>query len=324
MKPLQRLPWLIVSAALIPSPPLTAATTIAPGIHLIPGAATPGAQPDGNSIIIDGPTGLIVVDTGRHPAHTQEVIDFATDNQRPIRAIINSHWHLDHVGGNALLRARYPETEVYASSAINDALSGFLADYHKQLETALSRPDTSPPIADSLRAEMSLIDSGAALQPTRVISQSGPETIAGRRLDIHLERAAVTAGDVWIFDRKTRVLISGDLVTLPAPFLDTACPTRWAQALAHLTSQRFEWLVPGHGAPMRAADLETYRKAFDHLLTCSDDKRRPEAECIEGWLSDSSRLIPDADRAYSRTLLQYYITNVLRGDPEKLAKQCRV
>jgi len=162
------------------------------------------------------------------------------------------------------------------------------------------------------------------LQPTRVIVRSGRQTIAGRPLDIHLERAAVTAGDVWIFDPKTRVLISGDLVTLPAPFLDTACPARWAEALAHLASQRYEWLVPGHGAPMRPADLETYRTAFDHLLVCSNDKQHPDSECIDGWLHDGGRLIPGADRAYSRTLLQYYVTNVLRGDPAKLASQCKV
>jgi glyoxylase-like metal-dependent hydrolase (beta-lactamase superfamily II) len=324
MKPLMSLCWLMTLGALIPAPTPAAATTIAPGIHLIPGTATPGAQPDGNSIVIDAPDGLIVVDTGRHPAHTQQVIDFAVSEGRPVRAIINSHWHLDHVGGNVLLRARYPDTQVYASSAIEDALHGFLADYHKQLETVLSRPDTSPQTADSLRAEISLIDSGPALRPTRVISRSGRQTIAGRPLDIHLERAAVTAGDVWIFDRKTRVLISGDLVTLPAPFLDTACPTRWAQALSRLAAERFEWLVPGHGAPMRAADLATYRKAFDHLLACSDDRQRPEGECIDGWLRDSGRLIPDTDRAYSRTLLQYYVSNMLRGDPGKLASQCKV
>jgi len=162
------------------------------------------------------------------------------------------------------------------------------------------------------------------LQPTRVIVRSGRQIIAGRPLDIHLERAAVTAGDVWIFDPKTRVLISGDLVTLPAPFLDTACPASWAEALAHLASQRYEWLVPGHGAPMRPADLETYRTAFDHLLVCSNDKQHPDSECIDGWLHDGGRLIPGADRAYSRTLLQYYVTNVLRGDPAKLASQCKV
>lgn len=316
--------WLAALALLAPAHRVRAATTVAPGIYLVPGAATPGSQPDGNSIIIDAPQGWVVVDTGRHVEHTQQVIDFAAGRGRPVRAIINSHWHLDHVGGNVLLRARYPDVMIYASSAIDDALGGFLATYRKQLEAALARPEMSPQEASSLRAEVALIDAGPDLRPTQVISESGRRDIAGRPLDIHLERAAVTAGDVWIFDRKTRVLISGDLVTLPAPFLDTACPERWAQALGRLAAERFEWLVPGHGAPMRAADLATYRTAFGHLLACSADRGRPQEACVEGWLTDGGHLIPAAERAYSRALLQYYVSNVLRGDPAKRAKLCEV
>jgi glyoxylase-like metal-dependent hydrolase (beta-lactamase superfamily II) len=328
--------WWVAAAALamlIQQPQLSAnaATTILPGvqtvargIHLVPGAAIPGSQPDGNSVIIDAPEGLIVVDTGRHAAHTQKVLDFAASVRRPVRAIINSHWHLDHTGGNALIRDQYPQAQVYASSAIDGALTGFLANYRKQLETALSREDTSPEAADGFRAEIKLIDTGPELRPTRVISESGSRDIAGRTLRIYLERSAVTAGDVWILDRKTRVLISGDLVTLPAPFLDTACPYRWAQALSHLSEQKFDWLIPGHGPPMRAADLETYRKAFVGLLACSNDTQIPVSQCEDGWLTDSGRLISEADRDYARTLVRYYVGSVLRGDPKKLAKQCEV
>ena len=155
-----------------------------------------------------------------------------------------------------------------------------------------------------------------------MISESGPRDIAGRTLEINLERSTVTAGDVWILDHKTRVLISGDLVTLPAPFLDTACPYRWAQALSHLSEQRFDWLIPGHGSPMRAADLETYRRAFVGLLACSNDTQIPVGQCVDGWLTDSGRLISDADKEYARTLVRYYVSSVLRGDPKKIAKQC--
>lgn len=315
---------LAACALCAPAHCVLAATPIAPGIYLVPGAAAPGSQPDGNSVIIDAPEGLVVFDTGRHVEHTQQIIDFAAGRGQPVRAIINSHWHLDHVGGNALLRARYPDARIYASSAIDEALGGFLASYRKQLEAVLARPETSPQEAISLRAEVALIDSGPALRPTEVISESGRRDIAGRRLDIHLEHAAVTAGDVWIFDRKTRVLISGDLVTLPAPFLDTACPERWEQALGRLAAEPFAWLVPGHGAPMRAADLDTYRTAFAHLLACSADRRRSQEDCVKGWLSDGSQLIPAAERTYSRALLQYYVGSVLRGDPGKMSKLCEV
>src|SRR4051812_8388905 len=84
------------------------------GVRLISGTFTPGTQPDGNSVIFDAPHGLIVVDTGRHPSHTQKIIDAARASGKPIKAIINSHWHLDHIGGNRLIRSAYPDVRVYA------------------------------------------------------------------------------------------------------------------------------------------------------------------------------------------------------------------
>ena len=53
-------------------------TELAPGVDLLPGRFVKGTQPDGNTVILRGRTGLVVVDTGRHPEHTQGVIDFGT------------------------------------------------------------------------------------------------------------------------------------------------------------------------------------------------------------------------------------------------------
>jgi len=117
-----------------------------------------------------------------------------------------------------------------------------------------------------MRAEIGLIDSRWAMEPTYVVGTTGRRTIVGRDLELHLEPNAVTAGDVWVYDPQSRVLLAGDLVTLPAPFLDTACPKRWRSALVHLETTRFITLVPGHGAPMDHDGLKTYRKAFNKLL----------------------------------------------------------
>src|SRR6267154_1584129 len=158
----------------------SAASLIAPGTYLIEGEATPHRQPDGNSIIIAAPKGLIVFDTGRHKEHARQVLDFAREQNRPIAAIINSHWHLDHVGGNPLLRAAFPDIHVYASSAIDAARTGFLADYRAQLVAETARSVKNPEAQASMRAEIALIDAGAALGPTDVITKSAPLTIAGR------------------------------------------------------------------------------------------------------------------------------------------------
>ena len=298
-----------------------AAVAIAPGTYLIQGEATPNRQPDGNSVVIVAPQGLIVFDTGRHQEHAQVVLDFARAQNRPIAAIINSHWHLDHVGGNPRLRAAFPDIRVYASSAIDAARTGFLADYRAQLATEIAASAKNPQAQESMRAEIALIDRGAALGPTDVIAKSAPLNIAGRDLQLHLESHAVTAGDVWVFDPETRVLLAGDLVTLPAPLFESACPARWRASLARLEKARFDWLVPGHGAPMHKQGLNVYRKAFSNLLECAA-ANAGKNHCIDGWINDASMLIDSKDVSYARTLIGYYVDNYLRHPTERILKFC--
>lgn len=303
-----------------------AAAQIAPDTYLIEGEATPNRQPDGNSIIIVAPKGLIVFDTGRHKEHAQQILDFAHAQNRPIAAIVNSHWHLDHVGGNPRLRAAFPDLRVYASSAIDGARTGFLADYRAQLVEEIAQSAKKPKAQDSkalesMRTEIALIDEGAALGPTDVIAKTAPLTIAGRELQLHLESHAVTAGDVWVFDPATRVLLAGDLVTLPAPFFESACPSRWRNSLAHLEKVPFEWLVPGHGAPMKRRAFTAYRKAFSNLLDCAAGNATKNA-CIDGWINDASVVIDSKDVSYARTLIGYYIENYLSHPTERIRKFC--
>ena len=300
---------------------VAAADDLAPGVRLLPGRFVAGEQPDGNTVVFDGAGGLIVFDTGRHAAHTDAIIDYAHARDLPIVAIFNSHWHLDHVGGNARLRKAYPGARVHASGAIEQAMHGFLAKYRAQIEQILARPDADPVQKAALRDELALIDAGPALYPDERIERAGVQAIAGRRVQVGLETRAVTAGDVWLFDPATRTLAAGDLVTLPAPLFDTACPARWQAALGRLAKVDFERLVPGHGAPLTRAQFATWRTAFDHLLACSASKAAKDA-CIGGWMRDAQALVPAAEEKLARGLLDYYVDNSLRGDAAKTRELC--
>jgi glyoxylase-like metal-dependent hydrolase (beta-lactamase superfamily II) len=290
-----------------------AATVIAPDVDLIPGTFVAGSQPDGNTVVFAAKDGLVVFDTGRHPAHTQQIIDFAASAKKLVVAIVNSHWHLDHVGGNVLLRKTYPDVRVYASGAIEDAMHGFLAKYHAQLEDAIGKAGDDTAKQAPWRAEIALIDAGPALFPDERITATSTHTIAGRTFRIGFESHAVTAGDVWLFDRATRVLAAGDLVTLPAPLFDTACAERWKAALVGLAAVDFKTLVPGHGAPMSRDAFATYCRAFDRLLECAASTSTKQA-CIDGWMHNAAPLIPPADETLARSLLDYYIDGNLRAD----------
>ncbi|MBV8519475.1 MAG: MBL fold metallo-hydrolase [Acidobacteria bacterium] len=286
---------------------------VVPGIWLLRGTFTPGHQPDGNTIVFDGTDGLIVVDTGRHVAHTQAILDFAKQRNRPIAAVVNSHWHLDHIGGNAMIRDAYPNVHVYASNALNGALTGFLANYKKQLQGVI--PETQD--ADQRTAyesEVHLIDLGTKLAPDVVITSSGPRTIAGRTLRVGLETNSVTAGDVWLFDESRSVLVSGDLITLPAPFLDTACPSRWGESLDRLAALDFDLVIPGHGAPMTRKQFTAYQSAYHALVSCAASTNEKQ-RCIDDWTA-AIRPLSDADEKFTRSLMGYYV-DVLRSDAAK-------
>jgi glyoxylase-like metal-dependent hydrolase (beta-lactamase superfamily II) len=313
----------IVIALLLFACHTTMASEIEPlndDIFWLRGGFVPGQQPDGNSVILRGDKGLIVVDTGRHIEHTQRILDFARAQKLPITAIINTHWHLDHIGGNPLIKRNHPAAQVYASMAIKGAMDGFLAAYRKDLNTQIAASEDAETKA-AWQAEIRIIDAGKTLFPDVAVKDSGNVTIDGRRLKLNLATHAVTEGDVWLYDRSTRTLIAGDLVTLPVPFLDTACPAGWQRALKSLQRVRFRTLLPGHGAPMSREDLKRYRAGFDRLLSCAASDSAP-AQCGNGWIQSLGDLIPIDDQAFALDLLDYYISQVLRADPKQIAERC--
>lgn len=293
---------------------------IAPGVHLLPGSFVPGRQPDGNSLVLEGKDGLVLVDTGRHAEHTRALIAFATARGGTVAAVFNTHWHLDHIGGNAAVRAAFPDADVLASDAIDGALTGFLAQYRRDLEAVIPTTEDAA-VRAGYEKELALLDTGKALQPDVVISESGRREPGGRALDVHLAAHAVTAGDLWLLDRETRTLIAGDLVTFPVPFLDTACPAHWQAALGSLADADFARLVPGHGPVLSPADFATWRRAFDGLLACAATDATP-AVCAAGWTETLGPLLDPADRDRVPGMIDYYVAQVLRGDPQRIAQLC--
>lgn len=278
------------------------------GVWRIPGGIRPDRQPDGNSVVFDAPAGLIVVDTGRHAWHREAILALAREQKRDIAAVINTHWHLDHVSGNPGLRSAFPDLMVYGSNAIDGALTGFLAASARESAGYLADPQIPETMRDDIRGDVHTIETGAALRPDVVIETPGPMSIGGRRLDVHLARHAVTAGDIWLYDEASRIAVLGDLVTLPAPFLDTACPAGWTDALADVAATAFETAIPGHGTPMTRAQFEQYRRAFGAFIECSNSAS-PAGECGAQWADSVESLLEDAasEKPRGRGMAEYYV-----------------
>jgi glyoxylase-like metal-dependent hydrolase (beta-lactamase superfamily II) len=276
-----------------PGPPVP--RELAPGAWLIPGAILQNREPDGNSVVFDAPEGLIVVDTGRHEWHRRAILTLANDRRKPIKVVLNTHWHLDHISGNPALRAAYPGLRVYASDAINNALTGFLASSAREGAGYADDPALPDETRADIRLDLLTIQNGAALKPDEFITRSHSMTLAGRRLHVNLARYAATSGDVWLYDDKTGIAVLGDLVTLPAPFLDTACPDGWRAALTQIAALPFSTAIPGHGAPMLREQFSIYRRAFDSFVACSNSVR-PKDQCAADWAHDIDPLLTDDSR----------------------------
>jgi glyoxylase-like metal-dependent hydrolase (beta-lactamase superfamily II) len=292
-----------------------------PDWQLVPGSFERGRGPDGNTVLLDAPDGLIVIDTGRHQAHQDAILAAARLRGKPIAAIVNTHWHLDHTGGNAELRAAYPGIPVYGSNAIDGALKGFFPRSRAGAEQFIASGKAKPEQIAEIRRDMAAMDDLANLRPTQVVTRTGTMTIAGRRLDVHLEPYAATAGDVWLYDPKARLAIAGDLVVGLTPFMDTACPEGWRTALSHIAAAPFATLVPGHGAVMTRTDFTQWRKAFDALLDCAGGSAERQA-CIDDWMRDAAAFIPATDKDRVPGMIGYYIDTRLRASPEEKARFC--
>ena len=305
---------LSVSAPLQGKPPSS--------FHLIPGSVPADKGPDGNSIFLDAPEGLILVDTGRHPAHAEKLLAYAKERGRPIAAIVNTHWHLDHTTGNYDIRQAYPAAQVYATTAIEGALKGFLGKNRDQADKALADPNTPPERKAEIVRGRSVIDNPDRLRPTVPVTVSGPMRIAGRKLDVHVAPFAATEADLWLYVPEERLAIVGDLVVDIVPFMDTACPDGWKKALREVEAMQFVTLIPGHGAPMSRVQFLTWKSAFDNFVDCGLSAR-PKEECVTGWKRDAAPFIDPAHAEYATEAAAYYIDTRLRSSPEEQQKYCK-
>ena len=285
---------------------------------IVPGQVTPNKGPDGNTIILDAPAGLIVIDTGRHPEHAQQILEVARRRGKPIAAILNTHWHLDHTTGNKDLREAYPHAEVYATTAIDGALQTYLTHGRAQVDAMLADPATPEAQREELLRGRFVIDHPDWLRPTKPVTQSGLVTIAGRTLELHVAPFAATEADLWIYDPRTREAYVGDLVVALVPFLDTACPSGWAKALDEIAAVPWTRLVPGHGEPMTRADFTRWQAAYRNLVACAASTAS-DADCTAGWLRDAAPFITNP--TYVKDALGYYLHERLRS-PEATATYC--
>jgi glyoxylase-like metal-dependent hydrolase (beta-lactamase superfamily II) len=314
-------PAILTAALLLAACSGPAAAKPAPYV-LQPGHIDLDKGPDGNTVILDAPGGLVVIDSGRHPEHAARIIAHARKVGRPIVAVVNTHWHLDHTTGNRDILAAFPRARIVASRAAEGALGGFLARSRAGAQKALADPKLPAEERARIERSLAIMDDRAALLPGMAIERDGVHKLGGRRIQVRLAPKAVTEGDVWLVLPDEKLAIVGDLVVAAFPFFDTACDEGWAAALGAIERAKWTTLIPGHGKPMDRADFRRWRGAFTAYVDCAKSTR-PAADCAAGWERDAAGFYTPAEQRELRAMGIYYAEEVLRAPPERRMAYCR-
>ena len=299
----------VLAVAQATSPMAPPPREIAPGVVLLPGGFEPGRGPDGNTIVFDAPEGLVVIDTGRHVWHSDAILAYAEARGQPIAAIVNTHWHLDHSSGNGRLKARFPNAQVYTTNAIDRVLApgGFLVRNLDGARGMLAGGEITDVQREEVQIFLATMEHPDVLRPDVVVERSGRMRIAGRRFDVRVTGGAVTDADVWLYDRRSRVAVIGDLVTFPAPFFETACPEAWRAALDEVWDTPFRIAIAGHGEPMTRDQFATWRSAYGAFIDCVQSDAEP-AQCASAWSADAAQFLTDERaRRAAPQMAEYYV-----------------
>lgn len=301
--------------------PQRKAEALAEGVWLLPGSFDRGRQPDGNSLLLQGRDGLVIVDSGRHAEHAAALIAWVGERRLPLRAVINTHWHLDHLGGNIELRRFAPGLRSHGSAALRDAVQRRMPDSEAELRRMLADPATDAQTRRMVEIDLALYAGRANFLPDELVEGPARELeLAGRRLSVGAERG-VSGGDVWVLDHASGVLAVGDFVTLPVPFFDTACASEWQATMRRLEALPFERVLPGHGPLMSRDDFRRYLGALDRLLSCAASER-DLADCSAGWIADLGPLLPAASLRSIAPMLGHYFQERLRVPADERQRFC--
>ncbi|HKP39070.1 MAG TPA: MBL fold metallo-hydrolase [Pyrinomonadaceae bacterium] len=242
--------------------------------------AKPGGLASGNAGFVIGDGGVLVFDTFLTPAALSELIEvIESQTKLPIKYAVNSHYHLDHTGGNQVLRARgvpiighdnLMKWQVEKNKRFLPApadLEKRRADAAKQLaETPADQKDKRVQLERQIR-RLEAMMTITLTNPTVTFGSGSVHLYLGKREVVLVTMLGHTGGDVLAYVPDANVVFTGDLGwSKTLPNLVDAIVNEWVPTLDKVLAEHpLARFVPGHGPVAEVADIRNFRDYLDDL-----------------------------------------------------------
>jgi cyclase len=242
--------------------------------------AKPGGLASGNAGFVIGDDGVLIFDTFFTPAALEELIgEIQKLTKLPIKYAVNSHYHLDHTGGNQVLAARGVPIIAHDNVLIwqttkNKRFLPAAADLEKRKADATKQLAETPEDQKDKRAQLERtirrLDAMMTItltNPTKTFKSGTMELTLGKRKVILATFPGHTGGDVIAVVPDANVVFTGDLGwSKTLPNLVDATVADWIPTLDAMVKQNPNAkYVPGHGNVAEAADIKDFRDYLDDL-----------------------------------------------------------
>lgn len=240
-----------------------------------------------NNVVIVNDRDVLVVDDGTTPAAARAFLDdLKAITNKPVRYVVNTHFHYDHTGGNSVFG---PDVQIIAHEYVRTAITTF--DVLNREPFITSQKTAVPARIETLTKQVAaekdaqkkaaLRKDLAAAQTTwnqlKEIKPTPPNVTYSSKMVLHTssQNAAReiqllflgrghTGGDTVVFLPRERIVCTGDLMESRLAYMGDAFFDEWVATLGALKNLDFALVLPGHGVPFGDKGLIT---AFQSYLT---------------------------------------------------------
>ena len=295
-----------LSAAAQPSDATAKMERVADGVYAILHDDATDAWPHGNTGVVIGDDGVLVIDSTYLPSRARADIALIRKiTTKPVKYLVMTHWHFDHNNGNSVYRDAFPGIAIVGekntarwigvnstwwpkmSTALDSDRRASLAALETKLATgkddkgvALTEEETraAAKAVPQRKAELEELAKLEAVPPDMTFERELTLQLGKRRIELRDMGRANSPHDTIIWLPEEKVLFTGDVVVQsPLPYFGASWPVQWVDVLREIEMIPALAIVPGHGPVMR--DF-TYVARVRALL--DDVLKKTEAMIREG------------------------------------------